>query len=131
MIIGILALDIRLGTYRRAEDPRLVPALAYLQRVAPPVGSVVLLGGWYPTARYFFEYGLFRGSPIYPDSFRFETWADLTPLVTPETQFLIGDLPEASVAGTRFVRDPGLPAHLFRLATPTPARSETSGEPPL
>jgi hypothetical protein len=57
-----LALDIRLAMHRRPAGNTLVDALAYLQARAPLPGSVAVTTHWYPTLRYFYEYGAFRSS---------------------------------------------------------------------
>jgi hypothetical protein len=88
MVVGILALDLRLATHRRGGNS-LAPALAYLERAAPAPGSVAVDIYWYPTLRYFYEYGAFAGGRLYPSSFRLPNWTGPKPLVSSQTRYLM------------------------------------------
>ena len=111
IIVGILALDLRLATHRRG-GVTLAPVLAYLERAAPTPGSVAVVSSWRPTLRYFYEYGAFAGSKLYPSSFRFRS-PDL------QTRYLVTtqDLEHARsmFKGYTITRDPALPDQLFRV----------------
>jgi hypothetical protein len=111
IIVGILALDLRLATHRRGGET-LAPVLAYLERAAPSPGSVSVLPRWYPTLRYFYEYGAFAGSKLYPSSFRFNS-------PDSQTRYLVTsqDLEHARsmFKGYTITYDPALPALLFRV----------------
>jgi hypothetical protein len=130
MVVGILVFDLRLAVHRRTDNS-LVPVLAYLERVAPPQGSVAVDIHWYPSARYFYEYGAFAGSRLYPESFRFPNWTGPKPLVSSQTQFLITPrtLEEARAFFTerKITRDPALPDQLFRVEPMTAQAPPTDG----
>ena len=116
--VGILALDLRLATYRRAGN-NLVPALAFLERAAPAPGSIAVEIGWYPTLRYFYEYGAFAGSMFYPTAFRLATWTGPKPLVSPQTRYLVTtrtlEQARAFFKGFSITRDPDFPDQLFQV----------------
>jgi hypothetical protein len=116
--VGILALDLRLATYRRTGN-NLAPVLAFLQRAAPTPGSVAVETHWYPTLRYFYEYGAFAGSPRYPSAFRLPNWTGPKPLVSRETRYLVTpqtlEQARAFFEGYDITRDPDLPDQLFRV----------------
>jgi hypothetical protein len=116
--MGILALDLRLATYRRAGN-NLAPVLAFLERAAPAPGSVAVETHWYPTLRYFYEYGAFVGSPLYPSAFRLPNWTGPKPLVSPQTRYLVTpqtlEQARAFFEGYDITRDPDLPDQLFRV----------------
>jgi hypothetical protein len=118
MVVGILALDLRVATHRRGGNT-LTPVLAYLERAAPAPGSVAVDIHWYPTARYFYEYGAFAGSALYPDSFRFPNWTGPRPLVSSQTRYLVTPrtLEEARslFKDYKIARDPAFPGQLFRV----------------
>jgi len=118
MIVGILALDLRLATHRRGGNT-LVPVLAYLERVAAAPDSVAVDLHWYPTARYYYEYGAFAGSPLYPGSFRFPNWTGPKPLISANTRYLVTprtlDAARAHFKEHKITRDPSLPNQLFRV----------------
>jgi hypothetical protein len=117
MIFGILTLDLRLATYRRGGND-LTPVLDYLERAAPVPGSVAVDTHWYPTLRYFYEYGPFVGSALYPSAFRLPNWTGPKPLVSLQTRYLVTPLAEQARAlfkGYEITRDPDLPDQLFRV----------------
>jgi hypothetical protein len=130
MFVGILALDLRLAVHRRTDNT-LVPALAYLERVAPPAGSVAVDTHWYPSARYFYEYGAFAGSRLYPELFRFPHSTGPKPLVSSQTQFLITtrtfEEARAFFKEHKLTRDPALPDQLFRVEPMTAQVPPTDG----
>jgi hypothetical protein len=116
--IGVLALDLRLATYRRTGN-NLAPVLAFLERAAPAPGSVAVETHWYPTLRYFYEYGAFAGSTLYPSAFRLPNWTGPKPLVAPQTRYLVTpqtlEQARAFFKGYNITRDPDLPDQLFRV----------------
>ncbi len=116
--VGVLALDLRLATYRRAGN-NLVPVLAFLERAAPAPGSIAVEIHWYPTLRYFYEYGAFAGSPLYPSAFRLPNWTGPKPLVYPHTRYLVTprtlEQAQAFYTGYNITRDPDFPDQLFRV----------------
>ncbi|MGE0733608.1 MAG: hypothetical protein AB7P50_02520 [Alphaproteobacteria bacterium] len=124
---GILALDIRLATYRRPVHDNLLPTLAYLETLRPAAGTVAVTGEWYPTLRQFYEYAPLAGSPVFPSAFRLPHWHGPQPLVTEATRWIVtAHRPEALgdiVPARRILRDPALPRYLYRVAPPdTPGR---------
>ena len=120
ILLGFLALDLRIAWYRRPEGNTVAPALYYLEGVALSPGAVAVDAYGYPTLRYFYEYGSFAGSRHYPGSFRLPNWNGPKPLVSPpQTHFLItsrslsgarAEFPHATIAV-----DPALPSQLFRV----------------
>jgi hypothetical protein len=114
--VGILALDLRLATSRRAGN-NLAPVLAFLERTAPAPGSVAVEIHWYPTLRYFYEYGAFAGSALYPNAFRLPNWTGPKPLVSPQTRYLVTprtlEQAQAFFEGYNITRDPDFPDQLF------------------
>jgi hypothetical protein len=130
MILGVAALDLRLALYRRPPNT-LVPALTYLESAAPAAGQVAVDVHWYPTARYFYEYGALSGSRIYPASFSFPDLNALDSLVSPRTQFLVTPL-SLQDARARFPRatisrEPDWPAYLFRVEMPASKSAPSDG----
>ncbi|MDR3466555.1 MAG: hypothetical protein P4M07_11475 [Xanthobacteraceae bacterium] len=121
-LIGVLALDLRLAFYQRPDWPTFVPALAYLERLAPPPDSVAMDVHSYPTIRYFYEYGAFTSSPLYPDRFRMPYWNGPRPLIGPQTRFLLTGLTLSAAnrvfAPATITRDVSLPERLFRVDPP-------------
>ncbi len=119
LLVAILALDLRLALYERPDWPTFVPALAYLEQLAPPPGSVAMDVHSYPTIRYFYEYGAFKSSPLYPDRFRMPYWNGPMPLIGQQTRFLLTGLTLAAAnrvfAPAKITRDAGLPKRLFRV----------------
>ena len=118
IIVGILALDLRLATYRRGGND-LTPVLAYLEWAAPVPGSVAVDTHWYPTLRYFYEYGPFASSALYPSAFRLPNWSGPKPLVSSQTRYLVTP---RTLEGARsffkdynITRDPDVPDQLFRV----------------
>jgi hypothetical protein len=126
--VGVLALDLRLATYRRAGN-NLVPVLAFLERAAPAPGSIAVEIHWYPTLRYFYEYGAFAGSPLYPSAFRLPNWTGPKPLVYPQTCYLVTprtlEQARAFFKGYNITRDPDLPDQLFRVEPIAAAATHT------
>lgn len=118
MLVGILAIDLRLATYRRSGGS-LTPVLAYLERAAPAPGSVAVDTHWYPTLRYFYEYGAFADSTVYPSSFRLPNWTGPKPLVSSQTRFLVTtwtlEGARSFFKGYNITRGPDLPDQLFRV----------------
>jgi hypothetical protein len=118
MIVGILALDLRLATYRRAGDD-LTPVLAYLAREAPAPGSVAVDTNSYPTLRYFYEFGPFADSVLYPSAFRLPNWSGPKPLVSSQTRYLVTprnlEQARAFFKGYNITGDPDFPDQLFRV----------------
>jgi protoporphyrinogen oxidase len=88
IIVSVLALDLRLASYRRGGND-LIPVLVYLERARPVRGSVAVDRYWYPTLRYFYEYGPFVSSSLYPSSFRLPNWSGPKPLVSWQTRYLV------------------------------------------
>jgi hypothetical protein len=117
--LGILALDLHLAMHRRSGN-NLVPALTFLERAAPTPGSIAVDTHWYPTLRYFYEYGSFAGSTVYPSAFRLPYWTGPKPLVAQQTRYLVTErtLQQARdfFKGYNIMRDPDLPDQLFRVA---------------
>jgi hypothetical protein len=118
MILGIVALDLRLVTYRR-EGKSLVPVLAYLERAAPDPGGVAVDTYWYPTLRYFYEYGEFASSALYPDAFRLPNRSGPKPLVSSQTRYVVTtrtlEAARSFFKGYNITRGPDLPDQLFRV----------------
>jgi hypothetical protein len=118
-LAAILALDLRMALYRRPLWPTFVPALAYLEQASPPPESVAADVYSYPTIRYFYEYGSFASSRLYPASFRLPYWNGPKPLVTEQTRYLLTGMTLASAsrmfAPARIIHDPSLPDQLFRV----------------
>jgi hypothetical protein len=123
MLVGTLVLDLRFSIYRR-PDSSLVPALKYLENAAPAAGSVAVAAHWYPTLRYFYEYGSFVGSRIYPVSFSLPDQTSFKPLVSSQTQYLVTtrSLAEsrAEFPQVKITHDPASPEYLFRAEMPPP-----------
>jgi hypothetical protein len=97
-LAAILALDLRMALYRRPLWPTFVPALAYLEQASPPPESVAADVYSYPTIRYFYEYGSFASSRLYPASFRLPYWNGPKPLVTEQTRYLLTGMTLASAS---------------------------------
>jgi hypothetical protein len=118
MVVGILALDLRLATHRRGGD-NLTPVLAYLERAAPAPGSVAVDTYWYPTLRYLYEYGAFAGSRLYPSSFRLPDWTGPKPLVSTQTRYLVTSRTiegaRSFFKGYNITQGSELPDQLFRV----------------
>jgi hypothetical protein len=119
LVVAILALDLRLALYERPDWPTFVPALSFLEHLAPPPGSVAMDVHSYPTIRYFYEYGAFKSSRLYPDRFRMPYWNGPTPLIGQQTRFLLTGLTLAAAnrvfAPARITRDASLPERLYRV----------------
>lgn len=119
LLAGILALDLRMGLYQRPDAATVVPILDYLGHVAAPPGGIAVDSYWYPTLRYFYEYGHLAGSAAYPAEFRLPDRNDPSPLIGPDTRYLITgmsfDDARKFMAPAIIVRDPKLPDHLFRV----------------
>jgi hypothetical protein len=119
LVAGIVALDLRMALYRRPDAPTLVPVLAYLDRVAPPPGSIAVDPHWYPTLRYFYEYGYLAGRASYPASFRLSDRDGPQPLVGPDTKYLMTVMAiedaRKMFAPAIIVRDPEIPDQLYRV----------------
>jgi hypothetical protein len=119
LILAILALDLRLGLYRRPDWPTFVPALAYLERQTLPAGSVAVDVYSYPTIRYFYEYGSFASSQHFPGAFRMPYWGAPTPLIVKQTRYLLTGFSLADAnrryAPARIIYDPSLPNRLFKV----------------
>jgi hypothetical protein len=129
MVAAVLVLDMRLATHRRGGNT-LVPVLAYLESAAPAAGSVAVDVHWYPTARYFYEYGAFAGSPLYPSAFRFPNWTGPKPLVSSQTRYLVTprtlEEARARFKEHKITRDPAFPDQLFRVE-PMAAQARSDG----
>jgi len=128
LLTVFVAFDLRLAFYRQPEGNTVVPALRYLEGVEPSASLVAVDHYWYPTVRYWYEYGSFAGSRLYPSSFRLPYWNGPDPLVSPpQTRFLITprsfEDAKAGFSHAKIVADPSLPRHLFRVepaADPSP-----------
>jgi hypothetical protein len=118
MLVGMFMFDVRLATYRHGGND-LTPVLTYLEGVAPAPGSVAVDTHWYPTLRYFYEYGVFAGSAVYPTAFRLPYWTGPKPLVTSETRYLVTpqklEMARSYFTGYNITRDPNLPDQIFRI----------------
>lgn len=123
MLIGTMVLDLRFSIYRR-PDSSLVPALKYLENAAPAAGSVAVAPHWYPTVRYFYEYGSLARSRIYPVSFSLPDQTSFKPLVSSQTQYLVTTRPLAEARAefpqVKITQDPASPEYLFRAEMPSP-----------
>jgi hypothetical protein len=121
MMALLLVFNTRLALYRRQDWPSLVPALSYLEAVRPAPGSVSVDEHSYPTVRYFYEYGRFAGSRLFPDTFHLPLRSG-EPLLGAATRFLVTTAgPEAAArrfAPARILRDPALPVLLYRVEMP-------------
>jgi hypothetical protein len=119
LLTVFLALDLRLATYRRPEGNTILPALRYLEGVDTSPGMIAVDVHWYPTVRYFYEYGRLAGTPTFPSSFRLPYWDGPKPLVSPDTRFLITPLSfeqaQKVFSPAKIVVDPTLPQQLFRV----------------
>jgi hypothetical protein len=119
LLAGILALDLRMAVYQRPNEPNVAPAIAYLDRVAQTAGSIAVDPHWYPTVRYFYEYGYLSGSAAYPKWFRFPDHNGPSPQVGPDTRYLLTGMTVEDArkyfAPAIIVRDPDLPDQLFRV----------------
>jgi hypothetical protein len=122
LLAGVLALDIRLAMHHRPAGNTLVDTLAYLQARPPLPDTVAVIGHWYPTVRYFYEYGDFRGSTFYPAAFRAGYRGSTEPLFDSATRFVISSVsPEVLrdiEPGVALARDASLPPHLYRVEAP-------------
>jgi len=118
MILVIFVLDLRLVRYRQ-DGKSLVPVLAYLERAGPDPGSVAVGTYWYPTLRYFYEYGVFAGSTLYPNAFRLPNRTGPKPLVSSQTRYLVTtrtlEAARSFFKGYNITRSPDFPDQLFRV----------------
>jgi hypothetical protein len=130
LVVGLIVMDFRLATYRRIDEAAVVPALAYLEKINPPAGSIAVQFYWYPTVRQFYEYGRFAGSPLYPKAFRLPSWTGPKPLIDSQTRWLITyqriDHAQAEFPQAKIVHDPALPKQLYRVE---PLPGKASDEP--
>ena len=126
LVAGVIVMDARLATHRRPDDATVVHALAYLEKINPPAGTVAVQGYWYPTVRQLYEYGSFAGSPLYPKSFRLPSWHGPKPLVNSQTRWLVTyqriDHAQAEFPEAKIVHDPALPKQLYRVE-PLPGKA--------
>jgi hypothetical protein len=130
MIVGAMAIDMCLALHHRVGDT-VAPALAYLERIQPAAGTVAVDIYWYPTVRYFYEYGAYAGSSLYPQAFRFPNWTGPKPLISSETRFLVTPrtLGEARsyFKGYKITDDPALPPQIFRVEPMTALTTNSIG----
>lgn len=129
ILVAFLVLDLRFASYRRPEGNTIVPVLRYLEQADVGAGTVAVDGSWYPTLRYFYEYGRFARSRLYPASFRLPDWGGPKPLVAPpQTRFLItwrsAAAMQAEFPQARVVVDPALPSQLLRIEPAATPRSD-------
>src|SRR5262249_37434416 len=119
ILLTAFALELRLATYSRPALNTVVPAIEFLNEAAPAPATAAVDVGWYPTVRYFYEYGSFAGTALYPLSFTLPYWTAANPLVARRTEYLVTalSLQEAALKfpQSEIFRGPALPDQLYRV----------------
>jgi hypothetical protein len=119
VLAALLVLALNLALYRRPAGAEIIPTLEVLESTQPPPGSVAVAVHWYPVLRYFYEFGPFRGTRLYPDSFRLPYHGGPRPLIVPATRFVISNSatrdPAPMWPGVNFARSERLARYLHRV----------------
>lgn len=130
LAIGVFC--ICLVMHRRVNKFDLVKTLTYLDRHKPKRGTVSVEPHSYPTLRYFYDEGPFRGRAFYPRAFRLPHWHGAAPLIGEKSLFVISGKYSEHLRSTypevTFVFDPALPRHLVRVQSISPPTSSPSSE---
>jgi hypothetical protein len=115
--LAVAGLGLHAAAARRVHPGDLSGALRYLERVPLEPGSVAVELQATPVVRYLCEHGPFAGRLPYPAAFRLAQVGGPTPLIHPETRYLIPYGGPETVArahpGIRLRAGPSWPRNLY------------------